>query len=174
MAVTIEQVWLELHQMSTHGLAPIVFGGWAKEWLGVWPHGAHGDLDVLIPGDDIGRLDAFARLRDQPPGKRPHPHKRAYRCEGGIVELMLIEPSAGGFITNCYGHHQHHWQSPLGRAVRVGLHQPMVATPANIVAYERDYRRIEQAFFTAYPDLHAALVREHGDPHAPYDKFFPA
>lgn len=172
MAVTLEQVWVELDAVSAAGLTPIVFGGWAKEWLGGWTHGPHGDLDLLIVAESIDPIDAFVQRHVPAPGKQPQVHKRTYRCPGGHVELVLVESSAAGLSTNCYGHHVHHWQAPLGCAVNVEARRPIVATPGNIVAYERNYRRVEQAFHRAWPDVHADLVRTYGDPYAPYDKFF--
>jgi hypothetical protein len=144
----------EIDELAAAELRPLVFGGWAKDFLGLWRGGMHRDLDLLIVTGDIRAVDAFIADRGKPPfpGTR-HAHKRAYWSDGLLVELLCVADDPDGPITNCYGHYRHRWLTPLACRVAVTDEQTLeVVTPENIAAYERAHPLVQRAFYTAYPD----------------------
>jgi hypothetical protein len=166
--LTLDWVLDELAVMRGHGLAPVLFGGWAKELLGAWPDEPHDDLDVLVVAEDTGDLDAFIAARGATPFRhKRHAHKRAYLDRDRLVELFLVRPAPAGLVTDFYGHYRRSWLSPLARDVGVGDHTVAVATPRNIAAYEGDHARVQDALYASRPELRAEVVRRHGSARIP-------
>ena len=171
---TLAQVLDVLDALSAAGLAPCLFGGWAKELHGVWGHGLHHDVDVLVVTEDMASIDTFLAGRSADPAKR-HAHKRGWWHEGVMVELFHVQPALEGLVSDFYGHLRRPWLSPLGCTMRTPDGTVVdVVTADNIAAYERDHPRIEDAFYAAFPAIRDEIVQRYGDLRMPYDKFFPA
>lgn len=171
-AATLDQVIEVLDALGAAGLSPCLFGGWAKELHGVWVHGAHGDIDVLVRADTIAALDAFLRS-DPGPEFMPkrHAHKRAYWHDGILVELFHVR---GDGTTDFYGRLVRAWDEPLGCTLRAPGGRPVeVATADNIISYERDHPQIEAAFYAAFPAVRDEIAALYGDLAMPYRNFFP-
>jgi hypothetical protein len=163
----------ELAAMRGHGLAPVLFGGWAKELLAAWPPGQpHEDLDVLVVARDMAALDAFVAARAVVPFKR-HAHKLGYLRAGRLVEMVLVTPTAQGLVTDFYGSYRRRWLAPLSCDAPFAGHTEAVATPANIAAYERDHPHIQDALYAAQPELRAEFDRRYGSARIPCRNPFP-
>lgn len=173
---TLEHVHEVLDALDASGLSPCLFGGWAKELHGVWEHGAHGDIDILVRADDIAALDAFLRAGSLPEFlPKRHVHKRAYWHRGILVELFHLRPAPDGTTTDFYGQFVRPWRSPLACTLQASDGRRIeVATADNIIAYERDHPRIQDAFYAAFPAIRAEIEQRYGDLRMPYRKFFPA
>lgn len=172
-AATLGQLAEVLGSLAAAGLSPCLFGGWAKELHGVWRHGAHGDIDVLVRADTIAALDAFlqsgARAEFMP---KRHAHKRAYWHDGILVEMFHVR---GDGTTDFYGRHVRRWSDPLDCTLQMPGGGPVaVATADNIIAYERDHPQIEAAFYAAFPAIRDEIAALYGDLAMPYRKFFPS
>ena len=77
-----------------------LFGGWAEELRGLRAPSEHVDVDMLYPGRDFKRVDAFiARAAVEEVEGRHREHKRAFLCEGTLVELMLVQKDERGWYT---------------------------------------------------------------------------
>lgn len=172
---TLPHVLEVLEALEAARLSPCLFGGWAKDLHGVWEHGAHGDIDVLVRTDDIAALDAFLRAGSWSEFlPKRHAHKRAFWHRGVLVELFHVRPCPGGATTHFYGERVRRWRRPLactltapdGRSVEV-------ATAENIIAYEHDHGLIQEAFYAAFPAIRAEIERRYGGLRMPYLKFFP-
>jgi hypothetical protein len=152
----------------------VLFGGWAKELHGAPTLRPHGDLDVLIAGRDITDLDALCAAGDRVPfTPKRHAHKRAYTRDGVLVELLLVVDTGNGPITDFYGHYSRRWLSPLDDEIGVGGRRVVVASAANIAAYDRDHTRIQDAMFAAYPWMRAQYHARYGTTYAPNRNPFP-
>jgi hypothetical protein len=171
---TLDWVLDELDLIRRDGLAPVLFGGWAKELLGAWPAEPHDDLDVLVVADEIAELDAFVAGRAATPfhAKR-HAHKRAYLDRGRLVELFLVRPEAGALVTDFYDRYRRPWLSPLAMDLSIGARTVAVATPRNITAYEADHAHVQDALYAAHPDVRAEFVRRYGSARIPCRNPFP-
>lgn len=82
-----------LEELEAERLAPLVFGGWAGELLGLEPVRPHKDIDLLV-GAEADSVDAFVAERHEVQAKR-FSHKRAFVEDGELVELFLVDPATG-------------------------------------------------------------------------------
>lgn len=164
----------ELASLTRYGLAPVLFGGWAKELLAGWPDDPHEDLDVLVRADQIGELDAYILDRGVPPfAPKRHPHKRAYVTAGMLVELFLVTTARDGLVTDFYGKYRRVWTDPISQPLVVAGRCIDVATPDTIVAYERDHRQVQDAWFATRPGLRAQVSSVYSAGYLPCRHPFP-
>lgn len=78
------------------GIRTWIFGGWGEELRGLCPPREHVDVDLLYPARDWARVDALDL--DWIEGKR-FAWKRAFRQDGVMVELFLVERDETGWYT---------------------------------------------------------------------------
>jgi hypothetical protein len=174
-APSLEWVLQELASLAAHGLRPILFGGWAKQLLGRWPGGPHQDLDVLVRAQRIEELDAYlAARRAQPFSPKRHPHKRGYLLAGTLVELFLVSQQGDELVTDFYGGYRRVWPAPISSELVVSGQPIELATPATILAYERDHRHVQDALFASQPGLREQLLGSYGLDYVPCRHPFPA
>lgn len=86
-------------------IATWLAGGWAEELWGMCSPRAHGDVDLLYVAPNFHQVDHWlAHTGDLAPiaGKRFW-HKRAMLYEQIMIEVVLLEPHAGGYITHYFG-----------------------------------------------------------------------
>jgi hypothetical protein len=88
--------------LASRGVPAWVFGGWAEQLLGIAPPREHGDIDLLVAGDDWTAVDAFLAELDEIPAKR-FPHKRAFVLDGVMVELFLVRRDDESLFTTFWG-----------------------------------------------------------------------
>lgn len=72
------------------GFQVALVGGWSRELLGLEAPREHGDIDLLVTNAPIPALDEFLGGLDEIKSKR-FAHKRAFRLDGVMVELILVE-----------------------------------------------------------------------------------
>ena len=88
--------------LASRGVPAWVFGGWAEELLGLAPARAHGDIDLLVAGDDWCAVDVLLPELDEIEAKR-FPHKRAFVLDGVMVELFLVRRDDESRFTTFWG-----------------------------------------------------------------------
>ena len=88
-------------QLEDARLRVWVFGGWAEELRGLRVPCEHTDVDLLYPGRDFTRVDAFIARSgvDERRGK-PKQHKRGFELEGIAVELLLVQKDEAGWYSD--------------------------------------------------------------------------
>ena len=94
-----------MHRLAQAQLATWLCGGWAEDLWGHCGPRSHQDVDLLYPAATFTQLDQWlARTPDLAaiPAKR-FAHKRAFRCEDILIEVVLLEPDEkGGYRTNFF------------------------------------------------------------------------
>ncbi len=135
-----------LARLQRAGFAPLVFGGWAEELLGLSPARAHRDIDLLLPATSFAALDRFlgsAAAEDwREIAAKRFAHKRALLAEGVMVEFTLVEP---GPVTHFWGDVEFRWLLPLahdGTIAIDGVTLPTVSA-ANLLRYRELHRTTE-------------------------------
>jgi hypothetical protein len=119
--------------LKSHGVRTWLCGSWAEDLRGLRPPGRHGDLDLLYPGRDWGRVDA---LRLDWMDGRTLTWMRAFVLEGTMVELVLVERDARGWFTQ-FERRRHDWPDDVfATNGRVG-----VASAAALAGFRSAYRR---------------------------------
>jgi hypothetical protein len=98
----VERVQAELR---AHDVATWIFGGWGEELRALSPPRAHGDVDLLYPGESWAAVDALAYWFI---GAKRFPWKRAFMLDDVMVELFLVQRDAGGWFTRL-AHRRHDW-----------------------------------------------------------------
>ena len=82
--------------LEAHGIDTWVFGGWGEEIRGLSRPREHADLDLLYPAESWDDVDELQL--DWIAGKR-FAWKRAFRLEGTMVELFLVQRDDRGWYT---------------------------------------------------------------------------
>ena len=113
-----------------------VFGGWAEELHGLSGPRPHHDIDLIVLDADLADLDQFVRERGELVIKR-QTHKRAFTSAGVLIELFIVDTSAGRPTTNFWDSCLYDWPD-IGPVEVDGL---PVATVAALSAYRRDHAR---------------------------------
>lgn len=145
MPATVSDV---MSLLADHGVRCALFGGWAKELLGLRAPGPHRDIDLVHEGNDFSAVD---RLLDASPDdlrqvreKRFH-HKRAFLYRDVLCEILLVQSSGGVPFTWFWGDTRFVWHAPLladapvlivGRAVDV-------VSPHNLLKYQHERPSIQ-------------------------------
>ncbi len=119
--------------LKSHGVRTWLCGSWAEDLRGLRPPGRHGDLDLLYPGRDWGRVDA---LRLDWMDGRTLAWMRAFVLEGTMVELFLVERDARGWFTQFERRRQDWPDDVFATNGRVG-----VASAAALAGFRSAYRR---------------------------------
>ncbi len=126
-----------------------LFGGWAEELSGVSPQGPHRDIDLLYPAEDFGPLDEFLRAHSDVEEVRTKrfSHKRAFRWQGVLVEVLLAHREGAGMVTTLFGTHSFTWPpDTFSRMVRLSSGEWGAASPAALRLYRERHREVEQAY----------------------------
>jgi hypothetical protein len=115
------------------GVRAWLFGSWGEELRGLCPPGGHVDVELLYPARDWSRVDA---LDLDWVDERQIPWRRAFRHEGIVVLLSLVERDTRGWFTQLKGR-RHRWPDDVfatnGRLP--------VASAAALVGYRRAVAR---------------------------------
>jgi len=131
------------------GIRVWLFGGWAEELSGLRPPGPHQDIDLLYPAQDFDRVDEFIRLCNDAEEIRPKRfvHKRAFRWQGVMVELFLVQQGPGGCVTNFFGIHPWEWpEDAFSYTVPLLGGNTPSASPAALCLYRTRHGDVEHAY----------------------------
>lgn len=97
------------------GDAPcLLFGGWAEEGFGLSAPRQHADLDLVQVAPSFDAIDALlaAGRVDEITAKRL-PHKRAFRFDGVMVEILQVRLESQRFVTQFWDDIRFEWLTPL-------------------------------------------------------------
>jgi hypothetical protein len=119
--------------LRSEGVCTWVFGGWGEELRGLAPPSSHSGLDLLYPARDWQRVDALDL--DWIAAKR-RPGKRAFKLDGTMVELLLVERDERGWFTE-RSKGRHDWPDDVFATSGGRL---AVASTAALAGYRRGYR----------------------------------
>jgi hypothetical protein len=118
--------------LTSKGIDTWVFGGWGEELRGLIVPREHVDLDLLYAAEDWSQVDAL--YLDWIEAKR-YPWKRAFKLEGVMVELFLVQRGEDGWFTQLK-RRRHRWpENLLGTNGRLP-----VASTAALASYRHSYR----------------------------------
>ncbi len=125
-------------------------GGWAEELHGMRQPQPHRDVDLLYPTPTFARLDAWlpaATDLTDIPGKR-FSHKRAFLCEGVMIETVLLEPDdRGAYHTSFFdGRYRLDWPHDSLGWLMVGAHGVPIASRTALRMYRHHHERIALAY----------------------------
>jgi hypothetical protein len=151
-APTFDFVLGIMHRLAHAQLATWLGGGWAEELWGFAHPRPHRDVDLWYPAATFARLDQW--LADTPdlaaiPAKQ-FAHKRAFLCEGILIEVVLLEPDEkGGYRTNFFNRrYQLVWPpDPLG-VLLVSGHQVPVGSWEALRLYRQQHHLVVEAYQT--------------------------
>jgi hypothetical protein len=118
-------------------------GGWAEELSGLIEARSHRDIDLLHPARDFKKVEELFRSSsdafDEIAAKR-FPHKRAFLCQGVMVELLLLQPTASGYSTNFWDRLIFVWPDDV-----LAKHKGRrVASISSLAAYRSFHPRVER------------------------------
>ena len=126
-----------------------LFGGWAEELSGLRPPGPHRDIDLLYPSATFTRLDTFLQTNEgaeEIKAKR-FAHKRALRWDGVLVEIFLLCPEAGGYVTHFFGFHRFPWpEDTLLESVPLLGERIASASPSALTLYRQEHGAVAEAY----------------------------
>ncbi|MGI9385422.1 MAG: hypothetical protein ACR2PO_19905 [Methyloligellaceae bacterium] len=141
-------VRLALARLAETGAEGIVFGGWAKELLGICAPCAHRDIDLFVQARSFDPIDCW--LSRKPQGiveieRKRFAHKRAFTLRETMVEIILVERDAVGPITQFWGDVPFRWIEPLGVSVRPSAQDKAfsVTSPENLARYQSHHATIQ-------------------------------
>lgn len=120
-----------LDLLEAAGVEAWVAGGWAEEILGLVEPRAHKDIDLLYPAASFSKVDVFLASEgvEEVEGKG-FPHKRAFLHGGFLVELLLLQPRNGSYVTDFWNELERTWpRNPLSErdGVRVASREALAA-----------------------------------------------
>jgi hypothetical protein len=137
-----------LSTLRESGVECDLFGGWAEELLGLFPPRDHADIDLVYRGADFGAIDALLASKaadiDEVTGKRFR-HKRAFRFNGVICEILLVEDWQHQPFTLFWGDIHFAWNTPFLHPQAFHLmDQPVSVVHAdNLVAYRAGFKSLQ-------------------------------
>lgn len=102
---TLDFVLRVMQRFVQAEIATWLAGGWAEELWGIYPPREHGDVDLLYVAPNFHHVDHWlSNVRDfSPIESKRFWHKRAVLYEQVMIEVVLLEPHAGGYITHYFG-----------------------------------------------------------------------
>ncbi len=135
-----------VNRLKQAGIHILIFGGWAEEMGGAIASREHRDVDLLYVGTDFFLVDQFIKDNAdlQELAEKHFPHKRAFFCNGVLIEITLVEQRGNLFVTNFWNTYEFVWPE----LVLGNLELPAV-TPAVVDYYRRHYIEIANARYWA-------------------------
>ena len=83
--------------LHDNGIDVLLGGGWAEELQGIIKPREHRDIDLYYRADDFQRLDKYIVSAGVEEIEAKHKsHKRAYKQDGIMVEVILIQHDKQG------------------------------------------------------------------------------
>jgi hypothetical protein len=129
-----------------------LFGGWAEElWHMSLPR-PHRDIDLLYPAENFQQLDRwlFTTSGDLfPIEAKRFSHKRALLYQQIMIEIVLLEPQPGAYVTNFFdGKYQVIWPSDTLTSLPLQRDQIAVASRQALQLYRCLHPWISLAYHT--------------------------
>jgi hypothetical protein len=132
-----------LDRLNTAGVRTWLAGGWAEELHELIEARPHRDIDLLYPARNFKKVDELLRLSSDTfheIAEKRFPHKRAFVCQGVMVELLLLQPTESGYFTNFWDRLILEWPADV-----LGEHKGRrVASISALRAYRRFHPRAER------------------------------
>jgi hypothetical protein len=129
--------------LADAGVEVWLFGGWAKELLGMIAARAHGDVDLLYPATNFDKVDEFLADDDAAIeiAAKHFPHKRAFLRHGIMIEIVLVQgDSKSGYYSTIWGSNRNDWPADLLDDQTQDLR---IASANSLITYRRDYDRLQ-------------------------------
>ena len=101
---TLDFVLTVIQRFAQAQMTTWLSGGWAEELWRLCPPREHGDVDLLYLAPNFHHLDhwlSHAQYLSPIQGKR-FSHKRAVLYEQVMIEVVLLEPQSGGYVTHYF------------------------------------------------------------------------
>ena len=142
-----------------------LFGGWAEELWRLSPPRPHHDIDLVYPAQNFQQLDQWlwARRGDFFPivAKR-FSHKRAVLCQQTMIEILLLEPQAGAYVTNFFNGIYHLiWPGDILTSLPLQGGQMAVASRQALQFYRSHHPWIAAAYHIySQPQTSSGLQRD--------------
>lgn len=137
-----------IFKLRQAGFETILFGGWAKEFIGLIPPREHKDIDLLYLCDDFVLFDLFIENESdfkEIEGKH-FEHKRAFYYKGIMIELLLVQTKGKSLYTSFWNKYILYW-SQIGCLIieKPGYQSIKVANKRTIEFYEKHNNLIDMA-----------------------------
>jgi hypothetical protein len=98
---SIELVRTVVGYLRDNGIDVLLGGGWAEELQGIIKPREHGDIDLHYLANDFQKLDKYIAVSGVEEIEAKHKsHKRAYKQNGVMVEVILIQKDNQGNYSN--------------------------------------------------------------------------
>jgi len=134
--------------LNISGIETWIFGGWAEELLKMIPPRAHNDIDLLYLAEDFNKVDTFLLNNSECTEILPKhfAHKRAFRLNGIMVELFLVNKRGKNYITNFWGNTEYTWPQNTFTENK----QKRIVSKDALIAFRRDHDSVKYI-----PEFHA-------------------
>ena len=142
MAISVDQTHSILERLEQFGVPCLLFGGWAEEAFGIAAPRDHRDIDLLLPANSFSSLDKLLNSQSAELTEirlKRFAHKRAFRCEGTVVEIILVQESEQSAVTLFWGNNPFHWKLPLEEECTLGGRRLRVVSRENLVFYRQHH-----------------------------------
>ena len=140
--MTPDMVISVLARLEQNGISCLLFGGWAAEALGLVPPRTHRDIDLLLPAGSFSALDGLLAVPSvgfaEIPLKR-FAHKRAFLFDGVMVEIILVQETGQGAVTNFWGDTLFAWKLPLAERCHLSGHGLRAASRDNLHHFRKHH-----------------------------------
>jgi hypothetical protein len=135
-----------MRRLGDSGICCVLFGGWAEEIWGLCPPRSHGDIDLFLPADSFQDLDVLLGTSQhdlEEIALKRFPHKRAFRADGLMIEVVLVQQENRTAVTWFWGDVRFEWTLPLAEDRLLGEYRLPVASPRNLRRYRTLFRSTE-------------------------------
>ncbi|MFO0994635.1 MAG: hypothetical protein U1E67_22185 [Hyphomicrobiales bacterium] len=144
--MTPDMVISVLARLEQNGMSCLLFGGWAEEAFGLAIARPHRDIDLLLPARSFSTCDKFLRAGSpeftEIPLKR-FAHKRAFLFDGVMVEIILVQETGQGAVTNFWGDVSFAWKLPLAEQCHLSGHEVRAASRDNLQHFRKHHARTQ-------------------------------
>jgi hypothetical protein len=127
-------------------------GGWAEELWQMSAPQPHRDIDLLYPAQTFEQLDRWistTRCDLLPVEAKRFSHKRAMLSQQIMIEVFLLEPQGGEYVTNFFnGTYQVVWPSETLTSLPLQGGQIAVASRQALQLHRHHHPSISQAYQT--------------------------
>ena len=127
-----------------------LFGGWAEELWHLSTPRPHHDIDLLYPAKNFQQLDRWVSTTSGdlfPIEAKRFSHKRALLYQQIMIEIVLLEPQTGAYVTNFFNGIYHViWPSDTLTSLPLQEGQIAVASHQALQLYRSHHPWISSAY----------------------------